>query len=130
MVSSRRRLQQGLLVVLVVCGTLGFSRAWLAVHRVLEAAVAEPPTVDLGEALLEVVAERTGYPADMLSFEADLEGDLGIDSIKRVEIIAAYRRSVLRDREEPPAWFMERMTAARTMAEILVGVRALVEGGG
>ncbi len=43
MVSSRRRLQQGLLVVLVVCGTLGFSRAWLAVHRVLEAAVAETP---------------------------------------------------------------------------------------
>ncbi len=100
-----------------------------AVAPVVATAVAETSTVDLGEALLEVVAERTGYPADMLSFEADLEGDLGIDSIKRVEIIAAFRRVVLADGEEPPAWFMERMTAARTMAEILAGVRALVEGG-
>jgi NAD(P)-dependent dehydrogenase (short-subunit alcohol dehydrogenase family) len=65
----------------------------------------------------------------MLSFEADLEGDLGIDSIKRVEIIAAFRRAVLGDGEEPPAWFMERMTAARTMAAIVAGVRALAEGG-
>ncbi len=100
-----------------------------AVAPAVATAVAETPIVDLGGSLLEVVAERTGYPADMLSFEADLEGDLGIDSIKRVEIIAAFRRVVLADGEEPPAWFMERMTAARTMAEILAGVRALVEGG-
>ncbi|MDP6410837.1 MAG: SDR family oxidoreductase [Planctomycetota bacterium] len=92
-------------------------------------AAAAPPAVDLGETLVEVVAERTGYPADMLSFEADLEGDLGIDSIKRVEIIAAFRRAVLGDGEEPPAWFMERMTAARTMTEIVSGVQELAGGG-
>ncbi len=38
------------------------------------------------ERLLAVVSERTGYPAEMLGLDADLEGDLGIDSIKRVEI--------------------------------------------
>ena len=41
--------------------------------------------------LLEVVAEKTGYPADMLMLEMDLEGDLGVDSIKRVEILSALR---------------------------------------
>ena len=38
-------------------------------------------------ALVDIVAERTGYPEDMLGPELDLEADLSIDSIKRVEII-------------------------------------------
>jgi acyl carrier protein len=41
--------------------------------------------------LLAVVAEKTGYPADMLSLEMQLESDLGIDSIKRVEILATIQ---------------------------------------
>ena len=52
------------------------------------------------ERLLAVVSERTGYPAEMLGLDADLEGDLGIDSIKRVEIAgtlhAGPRRGSLR----------------------------------
>jgi acyl transferase domain-containing protein/acyl carrier protein len=46
---------------------------------------------DLQGALLAVVAEKTGYPADMLTLEMALEADLGIDSIKRVEIFSALR---------------------------------------
>ncbi len=34
----------------------------------------------------EVIAEATGYPADMLGIELDLEADLGIDSVQRAEI--------------------------------------------
>ncbi len=41
--------------------------------------------------LLEVVAEKTGYPVDMLSLEMSLDTDLGIDSIKRVEILSALQ---------------------------------------
>jgi len=37
--------------------------------------------------LLEIVAERTGYPPEMLDLDLDLEADLSIDSIKRLEII-------------------------------------------
>jgi NAD(P)-dependent dehydrogenase (short-subunit alcohol dehydrogenase family) len=37
--------------------------------------------------LLEIVCKRTGYPAEMLGLDLDLEADLGIDSIKRVEIL-------------------------------------------
>ena len=39
--------------------------------------------------LLEIVAEKTGYPQDVLSLEMELDADLGIDSIKRVEILSA-----------------------------------------
>ncbi|MBN1866739.1 SDR family NAD(P)-dependent oxidoreductase, partial [Candidatus Sumerlaeota bacterium] len=41
--------------------------------------------------LLEVVAEKTGYPSEMLELNMSLDSDLGIDSIKRVEIFAALR---------------------------------------
>ncbi len=39
--------------------------------------------------LLSVVEEKTGYPKDMIGLEQNLEADLGIDSIKRVEIAGA-----------------------------------------
>jgi acyl carrier protein len=39
--------------------------------------------------LLTVIAEKTGYPAEMLELTMDMEADLGIDSIKRVEIFGA-----------------------------------------
>jgi acyl transferase domain-containing protein/NAD(P)-dependent dehydrogenase (short-subunit alcohol dehydrogenase family) len=38
--------------------------------------------------LLEVVSHLTGYPVEMLALDMDIEADLGIDSIKRVEILA------------------------------------------
>ncbi|NIR27869.1 MAG: SDR family NAD(P)-dependent oxidoreductase [Gammaproteobacteria bacterium] len=40
--------------------------------------------------LVRLVGERTGYPAEMLGVEFDIEAELGIDSIKRVEIIDAF----------------------------------------
>lgn len=41
--------------------------------------------------IMEVVAEKTGYPESMLDLDMDLEGDLGIDSIKRVEIFSTIQ---------------------------------------
>jgi acyl transferase domain-containing protein/NAD(P)H-dependent flavin oxidoreductase YrpB (nitropropane dioxygenase family)/NAD(P)-dependent dehydrogenase (short-subunit alcohol dehydrogenase family) len=37
--------------------------------------------------LLDLVSKRTGYPKDMLRLDQNLEADLGIDSIKRIEIL-------------------------------------------
>ncbi len=54
----------------------------------------EPAGLDLTALLLDVVAEKTGYPAEMLALEMSLEGDLGIDSIKRVEILSAMQERV------------------------------------
>ncbi|CDL82475.1 type I polyketide synthase [Xenorhabdus szentirmaii] len=39
--------------------------------------------------LINIVSDRTGYPQDMISTDMDLEADLGIDSIKRLEIFGA-----------------------------------------
>ncbi|WP_420909008.1 SDR family NAD(P)-dependent oxidoreductase [Dickeya fangzhongdai] len=39
--------------------------------------------------LIAIVSDRTGYPQDMIDGEMDLEADLGIDSIKRLEIFGA-----------------------------------------
>ncbi|MEV0259897.1 SDR family NAD(P)-dependent oxidoreductase [Streptomyces sp. NPDC050617] len=53
---------------------------------------ASPPTAaatdhrTVLESVLSVVAERTGYPVDMIEPELDLEADLSVDSIKRTEI--------------------------------------------
>ncbi len=53
---------------------------------IVEEAAAE---LDLKQLLLSIVCERTGYPKEMLDLDLDLEADLSIDSIKRVEILGA-----------------------------------------
>ncbi|ACU36431.1 type I polyketide synthase [Actinosynnema mirum] len=50
------------------------------------AVVRSAPVVDVLRAVVEVVAERTGYPVEMVEPDLDLEADLSVDSIKRVEI--------------------------------------------
>jgi acyl transferase domain-containing protein/NADP-dependent 3-hydroxy acid dehydrogenase YdfG len=47
------------------------------------------PIPDIDTLLGRIVSERTGYPADILLPTMSLESDLGIDSIKRAEIVAA-----------------------------------------
>ena len=43
------------------------------------------------EKVLEIVAEKTGYPKDMLDLDLDLEADLGVDTVKQAEMFAAVR---------------------------------------
>ncbi len=45
--------------------------------------------ISIRKALVDIVGELTGYPEEMLGMEMDIEADLGIDSIKRVEILSA-----------------------------------------
>ena len=49
---------------------------------------------DIAQALLAVVAEKTGYPVESLSLGLSLDADLGVDSIKRVEILAALQEKL------------------------------------
>ena len=37
------------------------------------------------------MVEKTGYPQDMLDLDLDLEADLGVDTVKQAEMIAAIR---------------------------------------
>ncbi|OHV28962.1 beta keto-acyl synthase [Parafrankia soli] len=52
---------------------------------------AGPDEAGVRTALLGVVADRTGYPAEMIDTGMDLEADLGVDSIKRVQILGALQ---------------------------------------
>ena len=69
--------------------------AFLTAGDAVEPKAAETPSQvesssnELSETLLEIVADLTGYPSEMLGLEMDIEADLGIDSIKRVEILSA-----------------------------------------
>jgi acyl transferase domain-containing protein/acyl carrier protein len=46
---------------------------------------------DLSATLIEIVADKTGYPVETLDLDMSLDADLGIDSIKRVEIMSAVQ---------------------------------------
>lgn len=41
--------------------------------------------------VLATVAEKTGYPVEMLDLDLDLEADLGIDTVKQAELFATVR---------------------------------------
>ena len=41
--------------------------------------------------VVNMVAEKTGYPEDMLDLDLDMEADLGIDTVKQAELFAALR---------------------------------------
>jgi acyl transferase domain-containing protein len=73
-----------------------------------------PKPLDLTALVLEIVAEKTGYPAEMVELDMDLESDLGIDSIKRVEILAAMRARA----PSLPAVDTTKLAALRTLRQI------------
>ncbi len=69
--------------------------------------------------LLAVVAGKTGYPVDLLRPEMALEADLGIDSIKRIEILSALEERLPEHAEVDP----EAVSALRTLGDILEHLR-------
>ncbi|KAM3107979.1 beta-ketoacyl synthase N-terminal-like domain-containing protein [Phormidesmis sp. 146-20] len=79
-------------------GVLEVESAKVVVTKEVEPTVSDPdnPTLDdlsaLVDALLAIVSEKTGYPAEMLELDLDMEADLGIDSIKRVEIMGTMQQ--------------------------------------
>jgi acyl transferase domain-containing protein/NAD(P)H-dependent flavin oxidoreductase YrpB (nitropropane dioxygenase family) len=96
-----------------------------AVAPVVQVHTAEATTADeagrTGEAdnlqsrLLNIVADRTGYPPDMLDLDLDLESDLGIDSIKRVEILTTFGKSLA----NAPDGLAEKLRGARTLRNVI-----------
>ncbi|MEV7096215.1 SDR family NAD(P)-dependent oxidoreductase [Amycolatopsis sp. NPDC051045] len=57
-----------------------------AAPRAALVASAAPKATSVLETVVEVIGERTGYPVEMIEPDLDLEADLSVDSIKRVEI--------------------------------------------
>lgn len=48
----------------------------------------------LTDLLLSIVEEKTGYPRDMVGLDQNLESDLGIDSIKRIEVVGTLMQKL------------------------------------
>ncbi len=66
--------------------------------------VADASVGDQADAVLaavtNVVAEMTGYPADLLEPDLDLEADLGVDTVKQAEVFAAVREQYGVERDD------------------------------
>ncbi len=64
--------------------------------------VATPDTSEdpIKKKVLQIVAEKTGYPEDMLDLDLDLEADLGVDTVKQAEMFAAVRAAYNIPRDE------------------------------
>jgi polyketide-type polyunsaturated fatty acid synthase PfaA len=73
------------------------------------------PESDLQSAFLDIVSETTGYPTDILELGMDMEADLGIDSIKRVEILGAMQERF----PQLPVIETEELTMLRTIEQII-----------
>ncbi|MGD8836716.1 MAG: SDR family NAD(P)-dependent oxidoreductase, partial [Desulfobacteraceae bacterium] len=49
---------------------------------------------EIQQSLVDIVSQLTGYPKQMLGEDMEIESDLGIDSIKRVEILSALEEKM------------------------------------
>ncbi len=82
--------------------------------------------VDVMAELLAIVAERTGYPTELLGPDLDLEADLGIDSIKHVEIVGEFGRRVLRARNVELNDVMTKLSSAKTLRRIIETAQGMI----
>ena len=56
-----------------------------------KAAAGKLDPAQVSDEIVAMVAEKTGYPKDMLDLDLDMEADLGIDTVKQAELFAAMR---------------------------------------
>ncbi|MEA3142822.1 MAG: hypothetical protein QOG31_146, partial [Thermoplasmata archaeon] len=64
------------------------------------AAAAPKPATDVLDSLIALVAQKTGYPKELLDPNLDMEADLGIDTVKQAEIFGAIREAYGLPQEE------------------------------
>ncbi|MGZ6266980.1 MAG: SDR family NAD(P)-dependent oxidoreductase [Candidatus Limnocylindrales bacterium] len=91
-----------------LCGlyATGLGAGVPAMEASTELFVEEPISVpslgadDVTDRLLALVADKTGYPQDMLDVDLDLEADLGIDTVKQAEVFASIRNAYAIPRDD------------------------------
>ena len=94
--------------------TLGDIARYLGAGMVSSVTMQSPVANNVTETLLLVVSEKTGYPVEMLELEMGLDSDLGIDSIKRVEILSALQERL----PGSPVIGPEQMGSLNTLGDI------------
>src|SRR5436190_10457999 len=78
-------------------------------------AASTPSPSKVEDVLLAIVADKTGYPPEMLDLDMGLDADLGIDSIKRVEILSALQEQL----PDAPAVKPEHLGTLHTLRQIV-----------
>jgi len=73
-----------------------------------------PPALPVMDVVMKTISDLTGFPVEMLEPTMDLESDLGIDSIKRVEILSRLEESL----PEMAAISPDEMTGLKTLEQI------------
>jgi acyl transferase domain-containing protein/acyl carrier protein len=88
-----------------------------------------PPVLNgadpVAERVLALVAQKTGYPADMLGLDLDLEADLGVDTVKQAELFASLRETYGFARDE-----RVQLRDFPTLAHVIRFVHERVDGAG
>jgi acyl transferase domain-containing protein/NAD(P)H-dependent flavin oxidoreductase YrpB (nitropropane dioxygenase family)/NADP-dependent 3-hydroxy acid dehydrogenase YdfG len=80
-------------------------------------------TEQIKNVILEVVSDKTGYPIDMLGMDMDLEADLSIDSIKRMEIIGALRdKMIFPEHREESEEGIEKLVSIKTLRSLIAWI--------
>jgi acyl transferase domain-containing protein/NAD(P)H-dependent flavin oxidoreductase YrpB (nitropropane dioxygenase family)/acyl carrier protein len=71
--------------------------------------------------VISIVSERTGYPVETLGIDLDLEADLSIDSIKRIEIIGelAQRLGLRIDGNDGADALVEELATKKTLRALV-----------
>ncbi len=80
-----------------------------------------PFSSEIENVLLDVVSELTGYPVEMIELDMDIESDLGIDSIKRVEILSAFENKM----PELPSVSADVMGSLKTLQQVIEYIKSL-----
>ncbi|HEX4609971.1 MAG TPA: acyltransferase domain-containing protein, partial [Urbifossiella sp.] len=93
----------------------------------LMARLADPAATSAAEVartLLEVVADKTGYPVESLDLKLSMDSDLGVDSIKRVEILSALQEKL----PDAPVVKPEHLGTLHTLQDVADFLTARPEG--
>ena len=89
--------------------------------------VAVEPVADTGvqTILFNIVSRLTGFPVEMLEPQMDIESDLGIDSIKKVEIISELEKEM----PQGEGLSSEHLTTVKTLEDICLALSGTTETG-
>ncbi len=76
---------------------------------------------NISQLLIQIVSDRTGYPTSMLGLDMDLEAELSVDSIKRIEILGNLGESLALDQEDQSQRdeLVEKMAQMKTLRQMI-----------
>ncbi|MDR2713321.1 MAG: SDR family NAD(P)-dependent oxidoreductase [Clostridiales bacterium] len=88
--------------------------------------IASMSTEQITDMIFEIVSEKTGYPTSMLTLDTDLEADLSIDSIKKMEIVGGLRNRVkMPEGEEGMEVYFEKIISVKKFRDLTEWVEEL-----